>query len=67
MLRFYRTSRGRMYAAAYRAAMGLAAAARLAMLAIMFPFGDRDGIRCAAAKWSTVLKWALGVERLGVG
>jgi N-acetylglucosaminyl-diphospho-decaprenol L-rhamnosyltransferase len=67
MLRFYRTSRGRMYAAAYRAAMGLAAAARLALLAIMFPFGDRDGIRCAAAKWSTVLKWALGVERLGVG
>src|SRR5208282_3634315 len=66
MLRFYRMSRGRAYAAAYRIAMGLAAVARLILLALMFPFGDRQGIRCAAAKWSTVLRWAMGIERLGV-
>jgi GT2 family glycosyltransferase len=66
MLRFYRMSRGRTYGAAYRVAMGLAAGARLVLLAIMFPFGDRIGIRYAAAKWSTVLKWAIGVERLSV-
>jgi GT2 family glycosyltransferase len=66
MLRFYRMSRGRAYGAAYRAAMGLAAVARLILLAMMFPFGDRQGIRFAAAKWSTVLKWAIGIERLGV-
>jgi GT2 family glycosyltransferase len=66
MLRFYRMSRGRAYAAAYRVAMGLAAASRLILLAMMLPFGDRQGIRCAAAKWSTVLKWAIGMERLGV-
>jgi hypothetical protein len=46
--------------------MGLAAIARLILLAMMFPFGDREGIRCAAAKWSTVLKWSIGIEQLGV-
>jgi GT2 family glycosyltransferase len=66
MQRFYRMSRGRAYGAAYRIAMGLAAVARLILLALMFPFGDRQGIRCAAAKWSTVLRWAVGIERLGV-
>lgn len=66
MLRFYRMSRGRAYGAAYRIAMGLAAVARLILLALMFPLGDREGIRCAAAKWSTVLRWAVGIERLGV-
>jgi len=66
MLRFYRKSRGQAYAAAYRVAMGLAAVARLILLAMMFPFGDREGIRFAAAKWSAVLKWTIGIERLGV-
>ena len=65
MMRFYRMSRGRMYAALYRAAMGFAATVRLTLLVMMFPFGDRQGIRLAAAKWSTVLKWSLGVGRLG--
>jgi GT2 family glycosyltransferase len=64
MSRFYRKSRGRAYAIAYRVAMGFAAAVRLMLLPVMFPFGDREGIRYAMAKWSTVLKWAVGVERL---
>jgi hypothetical protein len=66
MLRFYRMSRGRAYAEAYRVVMGLAAIARLILLTMMFPFGDRQGIRCAAAKWSTVLKWSIGIEQPGV-
>jgi hypothetical protein len=65
MLKFYRKSRGGLYGAAYRVAMGCAAVVRLILLAIMFPFGDRLGIRWAAAKWSTILKWSLGIEELG--
>lgn len=65
MLRFYRMSRGRMYGAAYRLAMGCAAVIRLVILAILFPFGDRQSIRWTAAKWSVVLKWAVGMEQLG--
>jgi len=66
MMRFYRMSRGCMYAALYRAAMGFAATVRLVLLAMMFPFGDRQGIRFTVAKWSTVLKWALGIGQMGV-
>jgi GT2 family glycosyltransferase len=65
MLKFYRTHRGRAYGAAYRFAMGSAAFVRLILLALMFPFGDKRGIRWAAAKWSTILKWSIGIENLG--
>jgi hypothetical protein len=65
MLRFYGKSRGRAYGVAYRVAMGFAAVIRLTILAIMFPFGDKSGIRWAVAKWSTILKWAIGIEQLG--
>ena len=65
MLRFYQMTRGHVYGAAYRAAMGFAAVVRLILLAMMFPFGDRSGIRWAVTKWSTVLKWAIGIEQLG--
>lgn len=65
MLKFYRMSRGSVYGAAYRFAMGCAAVVRLIILALMFPFGDRLSIRWAAAKWSTILKWSIGIEELG--
>ncbi len=65
MLKFYRISRGNVYGAAYRFTMGCAAVVRLILLALMFPFGDRLGIRWASAKWSTILKWSLGIEDLG--
>jgi N-acetylglucosaminyl-diphospho-decaprenol L-rhamnosyltransferase len=65
MLKFYQKSRGRLYAAAYRLAMGFAAVIRLALLSMLLPFGDRQGTRWAIAKWSTILKWALGIEQLG--
>lgn len=66
MLRFYRKSRGRLYSVLYRAAMGMAAVGRLVLLACAFPFADRETVRSASAKWSTVLKWAIGFEQLGV-
>jgi GT2 family glycosyltransferase len=62
MLRFHQRTRGCVYGEAYRVAMGFAAAVRLILLAMMFPFGDRAGIRRTVAKWSTVLKWAIGIE-----
>lgn len=65
MLKFYRRTRGSMYAAAYRFAMGCAAVVRLIVLALMFPFGDRPSIRWTAVKWHTILKWSIGIEDLG--
>ncbi len=65
MLRFYRMNRSHAYGAAYRVAMGVAAVIRLTLLAFMYPFGDRRGIHWAAAKWSAILKWAVGIEQLG--
>jgi N-acetylglucosaminyl-diphospho-decaprenol L-rhamnosyltransferase len=60
MLRFYKKTRGQLYGDAYRTAMGLSAAGRLVVLALAFPFGDRDSVRSASAKWNAVLKWAVG-------
>lgn len=65
MVRFLRISRGRMYGAAYQASMGFAALVRLMLLAMMFPFGDRQSVQWSAAKWTTILKCALGIEQLG--
>jgi hypothetical protein len=67
MLKYFRISRGGLYAAGYRSAMGCAAALRLALLAAMFPFGNKQGSRWAMEKWRTVLKWSMGVERLEAG
>jgi hypothetical protein len=64
MLQFFGISRGKTYGAAYRVAMGVAAIIRLILLAMMFPFGSRQEIRWATAKWSTILKWAIGIEQL---
>lgn len=64
MVKFFRKSHGHLYSLMYRGAMGCAAVLRLAILALMFPFGDRQGIRWAMEKWSTVLNWAVGFERM---
>lgn len=65
MAQFFRSSRGPAYGAAYRAAMGFGAAVRLILLAMIFPFGDKQSVQWSAAKWSTILKWAIGIEQLG--
>ncbi len=64
MSRFYQRTRGYLYALAYRATMGCSALIRLFLLALAFPFGDRQGIRWTASKWGTVLKWAIGINSL---
>jgi len=64
MVQFFRSSRSRIYGTAYRAAMGFGAAVRLILLAVVFPFGDKQSIQWSAAKWSTILKWAVGIEQL---
>jgi len=64
MLQFYRTNRGQAYATVYRLAMGVAALVRLLLLGLMFPFGNRQQIRWSTSKWATILKWAIGRERL---
>lgn len=67
MVKYFRVSRGALYAAGYRIAIGCAAAVRLMILALMLPFGDRQGIRWAIEKWRTVLKWSIGFERAEAG
>jgi hypothetical protein len=60
MLRYYTTNYGPFYAGMYRAAMGASAAFRLFLLALIFPFTDREVFDAASSKWSTVLRWAMG-------
>jgi hypothetical protein len=60
MSRYYERNRGSAYSYLYRAAMGISAAVRLIILAVAFPFGDREVVRIASSKWGIVLKWALG-------
>jgi GT2 family glycosyltransferase len=67
MVQFFLRSRGYWYGYTYRVVMGLAAAFRLLLLAMIFPFGNRQSIQWSAEKWSTILKWSIGVEQLGVG
>jgi N-acetylglucosaminyl-diphospho-decaprenol L-rhamnosyltransferase len=62
MSRLFQKTRGRMYGAMYRIAMGSTAAGRLVLLAIMLPFGDRESVRSASEKWAAVVKWALGLQ-----
>jgi len=67
MMKYYQKTRGQLYAALYRAAMGCSALGRLALLALMYPFGgivwNRAQIKGASAKWSTVLRCTLGLAR----
>jgi N-acetylglucosaminyl-diphospho-decaprenol L-rhamnosyltransferase len=64
MRRYYRKTRGPVYASMYRAAMGGAALARLILLALAYPLGkilwDTKSIEIASEKWTAVLKWAIG-------
>lgn len=60
MQRYYDKNRGHFYALMYRSAMGLSAAGRLLLLALAFPFADKEVVRAASSKWSIVLRWAMG-------
>lgn len=63
MTRYYRKTRGRLYEAMYRTAMGCVALGRLTLLALLYPFGDliwdKQSLQNASEKWRAVLKWAI--------
>ena len=66
MVRYFRKSRGVGYSVVYRIAIGCAACFRLLILAAMLVLGGRKNFRCAASKWSHVLRWSLGFDSLRV-
>lgn len=64
MVTLSRKWRGRVYSAAYRMAMAVAAAGRLVILTLVLPFARsqrREKVRGASAKWRTVFKCAVGL------
>lgn len=61
MTRYYRKTRGPLYASVYWTSMGCAAAVRLMLLKAMYIFSnDKEPILYAIEKWRTVLLWAVG-------
>lgn len=61
MTRYYRKTRGSLYASVYWTSMGFAAVIRLILLKAMYIFSDdKEGILYAIDKWRTVLRWAVG-------
>jgi GT2 family glycosyltransferase len=63
MLKYYRMIGGPIYGMLYRITMGVSALAHLMLLAAMFPFREKEIVRLKFAKWSTVLRWSLGLEQ----
>jgi N-acetylglucosaminyl-diphospho-decaprenol L-rhamnosyltransferase len=63
MTKYYRMLGGPLYGQLYRLTMGLSALLHVALLIIMSPFGDRDIVRLKVTKWSTVLRWAVGIDQ----
>jgi GT2 family glycosyltransferase len=61
MTRYYRKTRGQLYASTYWASMGCAAVVRLMLLKAMYIFSnDKEAVLYAIEKWRTVLRWAVG-------
>ena len=60
MRRLFRKMKGRPYEWMYRGAMSCAAAGRLLVLALVYPFSDREWVKYSAAKWKTVLQSMIG-------
>jgi GT2 family glycosyltransferase len=63
MLKYCRMSGGALYAVLYRMTMGLSALVHLGLLALAFPFADKELIRLTSSKWCTVLRWSVGLEQ----
>ena len=63
--KFLSATRGRVYAATYRAATGLGALCRLLLGGAVWLAADRAQRplwRAATTKWLRVLRWSLGLE-----
>jgi GT2 family glycosyltransferase len=63
MVKYCRMVGGPVYAVSYRATMGLSALVHMILLGGMLPFKDKKDIRLKSSKWSTVLRWSLGLEQ----
>ena len=70
MTRYYRKNHGRLYEAMYRLTTGCVALARLALLSLMYPFGNvlwnKKSVKRAFNKWKVVFKWAIGRQDLAL-
>jgi len=65
MLMFCAKTRGRVYAACYRMAIGLNAVCRLMLILLFCPVKRQSGrqfLSPAFTKWAAVLKWSAGLE-----
>lgn len=64
LFRFFRTTRGHIYAYTYRAAMACVSIVRLILLVCVIPLGglgvEGKNVPLALHKWSTILCWAVG-------
>jgi N-acetylglucosaminyl-diphospho-decaprenol L-rhamnosyltransferase len=66
LAQFFRSTRGGAYATAFRAGMALMSILRMGAIICVLPFGQ-IGIRgkqpaLILAKWSKILRWAIGME-----
>lgn len=70
MRKLFQKMRGRLYGSMYRFAMGCAAVGRLILLALAYPLGnlvsDRESLRFSAKKWTVILRWALGRQKMAL-
>jgi GT2 family glycosyltransferase len=60
MSKYYDKNRSPLYSGMYRYSMGISAAGRLLLLALAFPFVNREVFRAAFSKWGIVLRWVFG-------
>jgi len=67
LARFMRRHHGQLYSCMYRFAMGIAAVMRVSALGstLVLTFGrfHRDTLQRALYKWTSIFRWAVGVER----
>jgi GT2 family glycosyltransferase len=61
ILQFCRKTRGHFYGWLLRVTIGVVAAVRLLVIALLFPFFEGRTGRSAFSKWKAVLKWSAGL------
>lgn len=70
MGKLFRRTGGLLYEGLYRATMACAAAGRLLILALAYPFANvlwnKQSFQFAVRKWTIVLKWALGRQTVAL-
>lgn len=70
MIRLFRKTRGRLYAAIYRITMAAVAMTRVCLLMFMYPLSNvvwsRQSLNFALNKWTRVLRWAVAGERFAL-